>query len=110
MYLGLIGFDEDVSILKSFGGIAAQMTRENFAFRTDNVTAQLALLRAGAGIGACHTEVAAGDADLVPVLPKQVRFEREVWLVMHADLRKVRRVRSLYDHLRNELKKRLESR
>ncbi len=106
----LIGFDQDVYILKSFGGIAAQLRREDFAFRTDNVTAQVALLRAGTGIGACHTGLAEGDTDLVPVLPEQIRFEREVWLVMHTDLRRVRRVRFLYDHLQRELKKCLESR
>jgi DNA-binding transcriptional LysR family regulator len=99
----LIGFDRDMHLLRSFGGVAATLRREDFAFRTDSVTAQLALLRAGMGIGACHAHLAQSDSELIPVLAKQLRFEREVWLVLHADLKKTRRVRLLFDHLQREL-------
>ena len=99
----LIGFDRDIHQLRSFGGVAAKLRRQDFAFRSDSVTAQLALLRAGVGIAACHTHLAQRDRELTPVLATQLRFEREVWLVMHADLRKIRRVRSLFDHLQREL-------
>ena len=36
---------------------------------------------------------------LVPVLPGQVEFGLEMWLVMHEDLRASRRVRLVFDHL-----------
>jgi DNA-binding transcriptional LysR family regulator len=99
----LIGFDKNTEILKSFAGPSATMRREDFAFRTDNVTAQLALLRAGIGIAACHTHVAQRDSELIPVLPDHVSFEREIWLAMHADLKRARHVRLLFDHLQRQM-------
>ena len=72
---------------------------EMFRHRSDNDLAQLALLRAGAGIGICQAAIAARDADLVPVLPEAVQFSLHPWLVMHADLRSSGRVRLLWEHL-----------
>jgi DNA-binding transcriptional LysR family regulator len=103
----VIGFDREMHILRAFGGLAAGVGRKNFAFRTDNVTAQLALLRAGAGIAACHADVAKGYAGMIPILPREVAFQRQIWLVMHADLKKTRRVRLLFDHLQRELTRHL---
>ena len=99
----LIGFDRDVHILRSFGGLAEKLRREEFSFRTDNVIAQLALLRAGASIAACQTQLAQRNPELVQILSKEVKFEREVWIVMHADLKKTRRVQLLFDHLQRKL-------
>ncbi len=99
----LIGFDRDIHLLRSFGGIAANLQREDFAFRSDSVAAQLGLLRAGIGIGACHAHVAREAPELRPVLALHVSFEKEVWLVMHSDLKGFRRVRVLFDYLQREM-------
>jgi DNA-binding transcriptional LysR family regulator len=40
---------------------------------------------------------------LVRVLP-QLTFHLEAWVVMHEDLRQVRRVRTVFDHLVEELR------
>lgn len=74
-----------------------------FAHRTDNDLAQLALLRAALGIGICQVGIAERDDALVPVLPGVVAFRLEPWLVMHEDLRAVRRLRLLYDFLAGAL-------
>jgi DNA-binding transcriptional LysR family regulator len=94
-----IGFDRDMHVLRTTGGAAAALRREDFDIRTDSVAAQMALLRAGLGIGACHVNVARGDPDLIPLPIKQFTFEREIWLVMHRDMRRTRRIRLLFDHL-----------
>jgi DNA-binding transcriptional LysR family regulator len=99
----LIGFDRDIHLLRAFGAIAEKSRRDDFAFRTDNVSAQLALLRAGIGIGACHAHLAQRESALIAVLGTQLKFDREVWLVMHADLKKTRSTRLLFDHLQREL-------
>ena len=70
-----------------------------FTYRSDSDLAQLALLRAGLGIGICQDGIAARDPALLPVLPEQVRVTLDAWLVMHEDLRASRRVRLLYDVL-----------
>jgi DNA-binding transcriptional LysR family regulator len=99
----LIGFDRGTLIPRLAERIGITLSRDEFALRTDNDVAQIAALRAGFGIGGCQVPIARKDPMLVPVLPETVRFDLEVWLVMHRDQRSVRRVRILYDHLAAEL-------
>lgn len=75
------------------------VTPSIFAYRTDNDLGQLALLRAGLGIGICQDGIAERDDALLPVLRGTVAFRLEPWLAMHEDLRALRRVRLLYDFL-----------
>jgi len=95
----LIGFDRDAHGIRSAGGSAAQMRREQFGFRCDNAGVQIAALRAGVGIGGYHVLLARRDPDLLPVLEKTFKFKREMWLAMHRDLKATRRMRLLFDHL-----------
>ncbi len=76
-------------------GIDARALR--FAVRSDNDAVQLALLRAGAGIGVCQVPLALRQG-LVRVLPA-FHAALPVWLVTHEDLRRVPRVRAVFDHL-----------
>lgn len=95
----IAGIDRDEGLVAgmSFGGQA--LSRESFAFRCDSDVAQLMVVKAGFGIGACHLGLAADDPGLVPVLPETVEFGYEMWVAMHEDLRDTRRVRLLFDHL-----------
>lgn len=102
-----IGFDRDDRSFRSVGAESQGISREMFALRCDSDIAQLAMLRAGFGIGGCQTRVADSEPDLVRVLPDDLRFEIEMWLVMHEDLRASRRVRLLYDHLASGLSRHL---
>jgi DNA-binding transcriptional LysR family regulator len=95
----IIGFDADAISLRASRTSGLAVSREVFALRSDSEHARLAALRAGFGIGACQDPVAQRDRDLVAVLPGEVRFDLEMWLVMHENLRTSRRVRLLYDHL-----------
>jgi DNA-binding transcriptional LysR family regulator len=95
----LIGFDRDDHSYRSVGPMAQQITREMFGFRCDSDPAQLAALRAGVGIGGCQINLAKRTPDLVPVLPKAVQFELDIWIAMHEDLKTTRRVRLLFDSL-----------
>jgi len=99
----LIGFDRDEISLRSLEGAAAFLQRDRFAFRCDSDLAQLAALRAGYGLGGCQLGIAADAPDLIPVLPDLLRFELEMWLAMHEDLKPVGRVRTMYDFLAAEL-------
>lgn len=99
----LIGFDRDETSLRSLEEAADFLRRDHFAFRCDSDLAQLAALRAGYGLGGCQLGIAADDPDLIPVLADDVRFELEMWLAMHEDLRAVGRVRTMFDFLAGEL-------
>jgi DNA-binding transcriptional LysR family regulator len=81
------------------------VSRDVFALRTDDEIAQLNALRAGFGVGGAQDGIAARDSDLVPVLASEVAFKLEMWLVMHEDLRSSRRVRLLFDHLADALRR-----
>jgi DNA-binding transcriptional LysR family regulator len=93
----LIGFDKAPSV-RRLGKLDMPIDREMFAFRCDNDYGQYAALKAGFGVGFC--QVALGRRDgLVPVLAAQIKFELGMWVVMHRDLRRTRRMRLMFDHL-----------
>jgi DNA-binding transcriptional LysR family regulator len=71
----------------------------DFAVRVDNTLAQLALLRAGFGIGICQTVIASHNDSLVRVLPEAFSLDLPLWLVMHEDLRTSSRCRTVFDAL-----------
>jgi DNA-binding transcriptional LysR family regulator len=93
----LIGFDRAPSISRPLN-LPSTFLRERFAFRCDSDLGQLAAIRAGFGIGMCQYGVAI-DPPLVSILPRQLRLELEIWVVMHEVLRKTARVRLMFDHL-----------
>ena len=93
----VIGYDAQSPM--GLGGLGAQVTRDTFALRTDSDLAQIALLRAGAGIGGLQRQLAARERNLLPVLHGAIKLPLEMWLVVHEDLRTTRRVRLIYDAL-----------
>jgi DNA-binding transcriptional LysR family regulator len=103
MQHALIGFDRDDTAWRGLGEMAFRLARAPLAFRSDSDLAQLAVLRAGLGIGGIQHPIARRDRDLVPVLPRAIRFDLDLWLALHEDLRASRRVRLLFDHLAEDL-------
>jgi DNA-binding transcriptional LysR family regulator len=99
----LIGFDHAPPPPDFLKAVPVPVTRELFAFRSDNDLAQLAALRAGFGIGVCQTAIARRDQNLLPLLGKRFKFERDIWVVMHSDLRRNSRMRALFDYLANRI-------
>jgi DNA-binding transcriptional LysR family regulator len=95
----LIGFDQDARSLRSLGPLPQEVTRDHFGFRCDSDLAQFAALRAGVGIGGCQHNIARRFKELVPVLAEDIRFELEIWIAMHEDMKSTARVRMLFDHL-----------
>ena len=83
----LIGFDEETPYLRAARKAFPQWSRDAFAVRTDSDVAQLAMIRAGSGIGICQVALAAADPQLVRVLPQSIALDAETWLTMHEDLR-----------------------
>ncbi len=95
----LIGFDRETAVVRALRIMGLKLTRDMFSLRCDADLAQLAAMRAGFGIGVCQLGIARRDPDLVRVLASDFNFELDMWLVMHKDLRNVRRTRLLFDHL-----------
>jgi DNA-binding transcriptional LysR family regulator len=95
----LIGFDRATEFIRSAGKALSGWRREDFALRTDNNLAQLALIRAGAGIGVCQVPLARRDESLVRIMPRQFSVPMETWITMHEDLRNSPRCRVTFDAL-----------
>lgn len=73
--------------------------RELFALRTDSDLAQLALIRAGAGIGICQAPLARRAPPLVRLLPDALALPLDTWVAMHEDLRGSPRCKAVFDAL-----------
>ena len=71
--------------------------------KSDSDLAQLAMVRAGCGIGGIQMQLAARDKMLLPVLHDSVSIGMEMWLAAHEDMLKERPVRLLYDYLAKHL-------
>lgn len=98
----LIGFDEETPFLRAAAKAVPALsgwTRRNFTLRTDSDLGQLALLRAGCGIGVCQVALARRDPDLVRVLPGHFTLPLHTWVTMHEDLRDSPRCRVAFDAL-----------
>jgi DNA-binding transcriptional LysR family regulator len=68
-------------------------------FRSSSSASQTSAVAAGAGIGMLHNFAVRGDPRLVPVLPGAIEAARTYWIVIHADLQRVPRIRAVVDFL-----------
>ncbi|MGX7708260.1 LysR family transcriptional regulator [Methylobacterium sp. Gmos1] len=94
----VIGFDAETPFLRAMMRVAPALGDTPFAWRSDSTLAQLAALRAGFGLGACHTALAARDPDLFRVLPDLI-WMLPTFVAMHEDLRSLSRCRVVFDAL-----------
>lgn len=102
----LIGFDTLSDYIRSRADkMPFKIDRTMFQYRSDNSLAQLAMLRAGVGIGACQAGLVSDDPDIVSILPGQLDLSLEVWLTMHEDLKRSRVCKTVFDFLGAEFVK-----
>jgi DNA-binding transcriptional LysR family regulator len=94
----LIGFDEMTPYLRRAMTALPALSHERLALRTDSSVAQLALMRAGCGIGACQCPLAERTPELVRVLPGW-SLKLPTWVAMHEDLRDSPRCKVTFDAL-----------
>lgn len=93
----VIGFDQESAFIRSLA--INGFERSTFAISSDSDLAQLALIRAGAGIGGCQVQLAKQDPRLHRVLPDAFAFKMDTWVTMHEDLRNSPRCRVTFDVL-----------
>ena len=95
----VIGYDQPSAFVRNAGKALQGYGREAFSLRTDSDLAQLALIRAGAGIGICQVGLARRNEALIRVLPRTFSMRLETWVTMHEDLRNSPRCRAAFDAL-----------
>ena len=95
----LIGFDRQLAYVREMAKKHPEFSDVRFDFRSDSNVAQLAMIRAGGGIGMCQLALGARDPDLVQLLRGQIPLELMTFLVMHENLKMVPRCRVAFDAL-----------
>jgi DNA-binding transcriptional LysR family regulator len=70
---------------------------------SSNLVAQVFATLAGTGLCVLPNFIAARQPDLVRVLPNDVRLVRSFWMVAHADLKDLARVRAVMDFVAQEV-------
>ncbi len=95
----VIGYDQESAYIRSLSKYLHGLKRDDFSLRTDSDLAQLALIRAGAGIGFCQVPIAKRNPELVRILPQYFSLMLETWVTMHVDLRNTPRYRITFNAL-----------
>lgn len=95
----LVGFDQETAFIRAARKQLPLPGRDAFSLRSDSDLGQLALVRAGCGIGMCQVPLARREPRLVRLLPRQFTFRLETWVTMHEDLRTSPRCRAAFDAL-----------
>jgi DNA-binding transcriptional LysR family regulator len=65
--------------------------------QSSNLIAQLQACLAGAGLCVLPDFIATKEPGLVRILPDAVHLELSLWLVVHADIRRLARIRAVMD-------------
>jgi DNA-binding transcriptional LysR family regulator len=99
----LIGSDRNEDILRGFAAMGYPLTREHFAFRSDDFLACWQALRSGVGIGFVADYLARTDTSIVRLLPSLKITPVPMWLAVHREIRTSKRIRAVYDFLGDEI-------
>ena len=82
----------------------ATVPDSSVTFRTSDMLAAKAAVRAGAGIGFLEEYLAVRDPDLVEVHAPRAEWFAPIWLVTHVDLHRTTKVQALLQFLKDHMK------
>ncbi|PKU24063.1 LysR family transcriptional regulator [Telmatospirillum siberiense] len=80
----------------------------NFGLASDHAEIQLAFVRAGGGVAMLPDFMALSEPGLVRASPGEPALRREVWLVVHSDVKAAAPIRATVDCLKSHIGKHLE--
>lgn len=95
----VIGFDRETPWIRASLAAVPDFDPSVFSLRSDSDVAQLAAIRAGAGIGVCQVPLARRDPELRRVLEDHFELRLKTYVAMHEDLRSTARCRAVFDAL-----------
>lgn len=101
----IIGYDTEDVMIRGFAQSGQVVTKESFAFRSDDLIVQWQAVLAGAGIGFLAEYSARDNPDLVKLLPTLRVLSLPMWLAVHREIRTSKPIRAVYDYLAQELPK-----
>jgi DNA-binding transcriptional LysR family regulator len=84
--------------------LAKQAAGRDIGLASDQIEIQAALARAGGGVAVLPEFLAEGDERLQRVWPDETALVRDVWIVVHSDMKDAAPVRAVIDALRAGLR------
>ena len=94
----LVGYVDDLIFSDALDYTADVLRSWRTDIAVSSAMGQFEAVRTGAGIGILHSFMARRDDTVCAVLP-EVQLRRSYWMVVHEDLRHIRRVSSVAEHL-----------
>ena len=95
----VIGFDRSTQVIEGFAQAGYTVSRDFFAFRSDDQVVCWQMVVAGYGIGFNQTGIGEADPRVVRIALASDVGSLPVWLVAHAELKATPRIRRVYDFL-----------
>ncbi|MDZ4397239.1 LysR family transcriptional regulator [Hydrogenophaga sp.] len=99
----LVGNDRNTDILRGFAAMGFPLQREDFAVRTDDLTAYQAAVTSGLGVGFLARYAVRENPELVPLLPMLDIPPLPMWLAVHREIRSNPRIRRVWEFLATAL-------
>lgn len=104
----LIAGDSAHASLPQFRWLEARLAGRPVAFRSDDSLIQAGAARAGLGVALLPNAIAANDRGLVRLRARETPPLREIWMLVHDDLRRAPAVRLVMDFLAGQVQAALE--
>ncbi|MEX0369304.1 MAG: LysR family transcriptional regulator [Tateyamaria sp.] len=99
----MIGYDRSSLIIDGFAQRGFHVGRDFFAFRSDDQVLCWHMVVAGYGIGFGQRRIGDADPRVVCIADENKVGKMPLWLTAHPDLRRIPRVRRVYDWLARAL-------
>jgi DNA-binding transcriptional LysR family regulator len=100
-----VGYIEELLYAPELDYLQAPDVEITARLKSSNLIAQLRATLAGAGLCVLPDFIAATEPELVQVLPDKVGLTRSFWLLTHADLRDLARIRATSRFITNEVRR-----
>jgi DNA-binding transcriptional LysR family regulator len=94
-----LGYDEDLEHLPQARWLDAFAGARPFVFRSNDIVSLQAAARQGLGVALLPRFMGDADDGLARIEARQAAFSRELWLVVHGDLRRSPPIRAVMDFL-----------
>ncbi|MDJ0947763.1 MAG: LysR family transcriptional regulator [Alphaproteobacteria bacterium] len=99
-----VGPDDSLAYLPMAQWLAEQGLDRRVVYRANTVLGLYDAVRAGLGVAALPCYMGDADRALMRIAPPIAALDSELWLLTHADLRKVARIRAFLDFMAGRLK------
>jgi len=100
-----VGFIDDLLNTDDYAPLDKIIENPRLVFRSSSIISQQSAIGSGVGMGLLHSFAIRHTPDLVHVLPDDVGVRRAYWLLVHADLRRVPRIRAVIRFLQKAVRR-----